>query len=103
MTKVILGFEIYVLVFFLTEDLKKVYSLLKSGAPLATLHDHSSDVIEAIAGSLVNGRFQGNQGDSLVLPYGGVSESLTDTKLEGAFLVLCLELEKKNIIKKVGQ
>ena len=66
-----------------------------------------SGVYEAIAGSLITGHFKWKPDIWKTffefLPYQGVSESLTDTKLEGANLVMELELEKKNTIKKNWQ
>ena len=63
--------------------------------------------IQCIASSLITGHFKWKPDIwklfFAVLPYQGVSESLTEIKLKGAFLVMGLELEKKHTIKKVRQ
>ena len=74
---------------------------------LANLHEHSFCVFKVIAASLINGRFQGKQGylknilDSLALFRS--CKGLTGTKLEGALLVMWLELERKDTLKKIKQ
>ena len=71
------------------------------------MHESCSGVCEDIAGSLITGHFKWKpailKAFFAFLPYQGVSESLTDTKLEGPFLVMRLELEKKHTMKKVRQ
>ena len=98
------AFHLNVLSILLIKKRKeKMYIFFNMGNQIGIFHGYSSGIFEAIVYSLIMGNFKWKleiwQTLSAVLPYKWVSESLTDTALDGAVSVMWKKLQKKQTIK----